>query len=660
MGGRTGDAPPVLWSPPADAWQTTTVGAFSRRAAQRHGLTVADYSALWRWSVDDIDAFWNLVADHFGVRFHTPASSIRHGDAPPDVDWFPDATLNYAEHALRHADDAHVAVVAHSQTRGPRRLTYGQLRDQVARAAAGLRRLGVGPGDRVAAYLPNTPETVVAFLATASIGAVWSSCAPEFGVTSVIDRFAQIDPRVLLTVDGYRYGDRDVRRTGQVAEIRNALPTVDHTVLLGYLDPDATPPDGAITWDDLLSRPEPLRFAAVPFAHPLYILFSSGTTGIPKAIVHGHGGMTLEHLKVLGLHHDLGPDDVFFWFTTTGWMMWNFLVSGLLLGSTLVLFDGDPAHPDLATLWRLAAETGITVFGVSAPYLMACRRHGLSPGDDLDLTRLTQVGSTGAPLPPEGFAWVHERVTPEAQIASVSGGTDMCTAFVGASPVTPVWSGEISCRCLGARVEAYDDAGRPVIGERGELVITRPMPCMPVMFWGDDDGSRYRDAYFDTYPGVWRHGDWIRITDRGSCVITGRSDATLNRGGIRMGTSEFYRVVEDIDDVVGALVIHLEDRPDGSDRLVLFVVMRADRDLDDALRDRIAGRIRSRLSPRHVPDEIHAVPDVPRTLSGKKLEVPVKRLFAGADLREVASEGALANPESLDAYERLARGASPT
>ena len=651
------DVPRVLWSPPDDAWEASALGAFSRRAAHRHDLRVATYHDLWAWSVDDIDAFWQLVADHFDVRFHDAPSRVRTGDTPPGVSWFPDATLNYAEHALRHPDAAQVAVIAHSQTRAPHRLTYGDLGEHVARAAAGLRRLGVGPGDRVAAYLPNVPETIVAFLATASIGAIWSSCAPEFGVTSVIDRLSQIEPSILITIDGYRYGDRAVDRVDQVAAIRAALPSLQHTVLLRYLDPRAALSD-AMDWDTLLSEPAPLHFAAVPFEHPLYVLFSSGTTGIPKAIVHGHGGMTLEHLKVLGLHHGLGPGDVFSWFTTTGWMMWNFLASGLLLGSTVVLFDGDPGHPDLTTLWRLAADAAITVFGVSAPFLMSCRARGLRPGDDLDLTRLAQVGSTGAPLPPEGFTWIHDAVTDDVQVASVSGGTDMCTAFVGASPVTPVWAGEISCRCLGARVEAYDDAGRSVVGERGELVITRPMPCMPVMFWGDDDGSRYRRAYFDTYPGVWRHGDWIRITDRGSCVITGRSDATLNRGGVRMGTSEFYRVVENIEAVTDALVVHLEDSSDGTDRLVLFVVLAADRELDDALRDHITTEIRRRLSPRHVPDEIHAVPDVPRTLSGKKLEVPVKRLLAGADLREVASEGALANPEALDAYQQLARRAA--
>jgi acetoacetyl-CoA synthetase len=650
----TTDEPDLLWSPPDDVWETTQIGAFARAAAERHGVDVGDYAALWRWSVDDLDAFWRLVVDHFDVRFHSEPSQVRDGATMPGVAWFPGATINYAEHALRHNDDDRVAIIARSQTRGPRQWTYGELRDAVARAAAGLRRLGVERGDRVAAYLPNIGETVVAFLATASIGAIWSSCAPEFGVTTVIDRLDQIAPKILLTVDGYRYGDRTIDRTDEVTAIRDALPGLEHTVLLAYLDRHAALAD-VVTWDDLVAEPGPLTFDPVPFDHPLYILFSSGTTGIPKAIVHGHGGITLEHLKVLGLHHDLGPGDAFFWFTTTGWMMWNFLVSGLLLGSTLVLFDGDPGHPDLGELWRLAADTGITMFGVSAPFLMGCRKQDMTPGEDVDLVRLAQIGSTGAPLPPEGFAWVYANVKPDLLLASVSGGTDMCTAFVGASPVTPVWSGEISCRCLGAHVEAFDERGEPVHGQRGELVITAPMPSMPVGFWGDDDGSRYREAYFDTYPGVWRHGDWIRITDRGSCVITGRSDATLNRGGVRMGTSEFYRVVEDLDEVANALVIHLEDDGGGAGTLLLFVVLTEGHELDDDLRSGIVGHIRSRLSPRHVPDALYAVPDVPRTLSGKKLEVPVKKLFAGADLSDVASEGALANPASLDAYQRLAQ-----
>jgi acetoacetyl-CoA synthetase len=644
----------VLWEPPAHVLDTTRMGRFLRAAEARHDLAFdGSYEALWRWSVEHPDDFWRLVVDELGITFHDRPGAVLADASMPGASWFPEATVNYAEHALRMDDDA-VAVVHTSQTRAGGELTAGELRDAVARCRAGLVRLGVGRGDRVAAYLPNVPETIVAFLATASLGAVWSSCAPEFGTQAVVDRWQQIEPTVLLTVDGYRYGSKAVDRRDEVAAIRAALPTLAATVLLPYLDPDATLPD-ALTWADLTAEPGELAFEPVPFDHPLYVLFSSGTTGIPKAIVHGHGGILVEHAKMLALHHDLGPGDRFFWFSTTGWMMWNYLVSGLVVGSAVVLFDGDPGSPDLLSLWRMAADTGTTYVGVSAPFILSCRKAGLDPRGEVDLSAVRGVGSTGAPLPPEGFVWVYEHVGPDVLLASASGGTDVCTAFVGAAPLVPVRAGEIPCRALGAKVEAYDPQGRPVVEERGELVITAPMPSMPVGFWGDDDGSRYRAAYFEDFPGVWRHGDWIRITDRGSCVITGRSDATLNRGGVRMGTAEFYRAVEDLDGVRDSLVVHLEDPTgDTPGELLLFVALAEGTDLDDDLRRRLATTIRSRLSPRHVPDEVHAVRDVPRTLSGKKLEVPVKRLLGGERLEDVASEGSLANPESLDDYREVA------
>jgi acetoacetyl-CoA synthetase len=497
----------------------------------------------------------------------------------------------------------------------------------------------------VAAYLPNVPEAVIGLLACASIGAIWSSCAPEFGTRSVIDRLGQVEPKVLLTIDGYRYGERAVDRADEVAAIRAALPSLQSTVVLPYLADGAAIGD-AITWDELLSEPGSLAFDPVPFDHPLYLLYSSGTTGLPKPIVHGHGGILLEHLKVLALHHDLGPADRFFWFSTTGWMMWNYLVSGLAVGSTIVLFDGSPGHPDLMALWRMAAELRITCFGTSAPYLMACRKEGLRPGEALDLGALRSIGSTGAPLPAEGFRYVYDAIGSSLQLASVSGGTDVCTAFVGASPLVPVWEGEISCRALGCRVEAFDHSGHPVVGEEGELVITAPMPSMPVGFWNDPDGRRYRDAYFGLFPGAWRHGDWVTITERGSCVISGRSDATLNRGGVRIGTAEFYAVVESLPEIADAIVVHLEE----GDELILFVTLRPGAALDEGLRGRIAAELRRSLSPRHVPDRIVAVPAVPRTLSGKKLEVPVKRILGGTAPEVAASRGSLANPASLDAF----------
>jgi acetoacetyl-CoA synthetase len=647
--------PKVLWTPPPRALETTRIGEYLRFLARSRNLSFGEYEPLWRWSVGQIEEFWSSIWDYFGVVAHSSPEDVLPERVMPGARWFPGATINYAEHALARAAD--VAIVARSQTRGVDvTLTRGELADRVARAAAGLQRLGVGRGDRVVAYLPNVPETIVAFLATASLGAIFSSCAPEFGSRAVADRVRQIEPKVLIACDGYRYGAREVDRSQEVALLRAELPTLRATVILPYLghDFDAGRFPGVVPWEDLVSRAAPPAFEAVPFDHPLYILYSSGTTGLPKAIVHGHGGILLEHLKMLALHHDLGPRDRFFWFTTTGWMMWNYLVSGLLVGSTVVLFDGDPAYPDLSVLWRAAEDLGITFFGTSAPYLHACMRAELEPGRDFDLPRLRGVGSTGAPLLPEGFEWVYAKVGHELLLGSVSGGTDVCTAFVGACPLVPVWSGEISCRCLGAKVESFDPEGRPVVGDLGELVLTEPMPSMPVAFWNDTSGERYRASYFDRWPGVWRHGDWIEITPRGSCVITGRSDATLKRGGVRIGTSEFYGVVESLPEIAESLVVHLPDDRGGPGELILFVVLREGAALDAALRDRIGRALRESLSPRHVPDEIHAIPSVPRTLNNKKLEVPVRRILCGDPPEKVAHVGAMANPDSLEFFRELA------
>ncbi len=637
----------VLWEPPPDAWTATAAGRF----ATAHGH--ATYADLHAWSVGDLDGFWTAVSDDLGVRWHDRPTAALADASMPGAVWFPGGTLSYAEHALAAAatrpDD--VAVVARSQTRGPSELTWAELADQVARCAAGLRRLGVERGDRVVAYAPNIPETLVAFLATASIGAIWSSCAPEFGTRSVIDRFSQIGPTVLLAVDGYRYGAKAIDRTAEVATIEAALPGLRHTVRIPYLS-DSNSDSGEDGWTALLvDDGADLTFEPVPFAHPLYVLFSSGTTGLPKPIVHGHGGITVEHLKKLALHQDLTAADRFCWFTTTGWMMWNYLVSGLLVGATIVLFDGDPASPSLSTLWDLAAETGTTVFGASAPFLMACRKEGLTP----ERGALRWVGSTGAPLPADGFRWVHEAVG--VPVSSISGGTDVCTAFLGTSPLVPVRAGEISCRMLGCAVEAFrPDGSACAPGEQGELVITAPMPSMPVGFWGDDDGSRYRAAYFDDHPGVWTHGDWITFTDDGAAVISGRSDATLNRGGVRLGTSDFYTVVESLPEVADSLVVHLEDDAGGAGELILFVALAPDVEVDHGdLGRRIAGALRSELSPRHVPDRLEVVPAVPRTLSGKKCEVPVKRILTGTPVESAVAKGALADPSSLDPFVALAR-----
>ena len=537
----------VLYEPPPDAWTATAAGRFATSCG------FSDYASLHAWSIGDLDAFWRAATSFTGVRWHDPPTSMRRGDEMPGVSWFPGATLNYADQALATAAShpGDVAVVARSQTRGPSEITWGQLAADVAAAAAGLRALGVRSGDRVVAYAPNIPETLVAFLATASVGAIWSSCPPEFGTRAVVDRFSQLAPTALIAVDGYRYGEKDIDRADAVDEIVAGLPTLRHVVDVPYLRPEPAR-CLRLPWADLLADRATWSSTPVPAEHPLYVLFSSGTTGLPKAIVHGHGGIVAEHTKVLTLHQDIGPGERFCWFTTTGWMMWNYLVSGLLTGSTIVLFDGDPAFPTLATLWELAADTATTVLGVSAPFLMACRKSGVEP------TRgaLRWVGSTGSPLPADGFRWVHDRVG--VPVSSISGGTDVCTAFLGSSPLVPVRAGEISCRLLGCAVEAFTPDGWPCPpGVTGELVITAPMPSMPVGFWGDD-GSRYRAAYFADFPGVWRHGDWITFDEDGSCEISGRSDATLNRGGVRLGTSDFYAVVEGFAEISDSLVVHLE------------------------------------------------------------------------------------------------------
>jgi acetoacetyl-CoA synthetase len=652
-----------------DVRETTEIGRYLGWLAAR-GHTFDDYAALHRWSVTDLDGFWSSIKDFFGVRFHSPASSVVPDRRMPGTEWFPGATLNYAEHALGHRPDNEVAVIGYSQTRDRTELTWGELRDQVARARAGLARLGVGRGDRVVAYLPNIPETVVAYLAVVSLGAIWASCAPEFGARSVVDRFGQVEPRVLLTVSGYRYGAKEVDRRAEVAELRAGLPTVEHVVHVPYGEHDL--PD-TVVWSDLLTEssdirafgpsrglrhPEPPKacvpgFEPVGFAHPLCVLFSSGTTGKPKAIVHGHGGILLEHLKNHGLSWDLRPGDRILWFSTTAWMMWNALVSGLLTGASIVLVDGNPLHPDLAWQWRLAAETRATLMGASPGFLMACRKAGLDPAASFDLSALRQLGAAGSPLPAEGYHWVRDVFGPDVLLNVGSGGTDVCSGIVQGGPLQPVVAGEISGPCLGVDAKAFDEHGASVVGELGELVITAPMPSMPVGFWGDDTGSRYRETYFDTYPGVWRHGDWIRFSPDGGCVIAGRSDATLNRGGVRLGTAEFYSVVEELPEIDDSLVVHLEDPAGGNGDLRLYVVLR-DGALDAPLREKIATALKSALSPRHVPDTITAVPVIPRNRTGKKLELPVKKLLLGARADDVVGRDVLADPTALDHFGTLA------
>ncbi|HEU4392230.1 MAG TPA: acetoacetate--CoA ligase, partial [Solirubrobacterales bacterium] len=544
-----------------------------------------------------------------------------------------------------------------SELRKLSEITWGELREQVAAVAGGLRALGVGAGDRVVAYLPNVPEAIVAFLASASIGAVWSSCSPDFGPASVVDRFAQIEPKVLFAVDGYRYGGKDFDRRETLVQLQAQMPSLERTVVLPYLDPapDLSALADATTWAELLSEGAgaELAFERVPFDHPLWVLYSSGTTGLPKAIVQGQGGILLEHLKKLHLHVDAHPGDRLFWFTTTGWMMWNFLVSGLLTRAAIVLYDGSPGHPDMGVLWDLAERAGVTMFGTSASYIAACMKAGVEPGAGRDLSRLGAVGSTGSPLAPEGFDWVYEHLGADTWLFSTSGGTDLCTAFVGGCALRPVYRGELQARALGAAVEAWDEDGRAVVEEVGELVVTEPMPSMPVRFWGDGDGSRYRASYFEMFPGTWRHGDWIEITSRGTAIIYGRSDSTINRSGIRMGTSEIYRAVLSIDAIVDALVVDVP-RPGTEGWMPLFVVLREGTELDEELPKEIARRVRERCSPRHVPDRVFQIAEVPRTLSGKVLEVPVKRILMGTPVEQAASRDSLANPAALDYFVALA------
>ena len=620
--------PTLLWEPPPALVERAVMTRFM------HERGIDDYHELWNWSVDDLEGFWGAVWEFFGVD--GGYDQVLGSRAMPGAEWFPGAQVSYPEHLFRGKDPDALAIIHASELREQADLTWGELREQVARIAGGLRALGVGPGDRVAAYIPNIPEAVAAFLATASLGAVWSSCSPDFGARSVIDRFAQIEPKVLLAVDGYRYNGRDFDRTDTVRGIHEEVG--GRLVRLGYLDGSG--------WEPGFEQPGELTFERVPFDHPLWVLYSSGTTGLPKAIVHGQGGILLEHLKKLHLHIDAQAGDRVFWFTTTGWMMWNFLVSGLLTDAAIVLYDGSPGHPDMGVLWDLAERAQVTCFGTSAAYIAACMKAGVEPGDGRDLSRLRAVGSTGSPLSPEGFRWVYDHVGNDTWLFSTSGGTDLCTAFVGGCPILPVYEGELQARALGASVESWDPEGRPLIGEVGELVVTKPMPSMPLYLWNDPDGERYRESYFDTYPGVWRHGDWIEITERGTAIITGRSDATINRGGVRMGTAEIYSAVLGVDEVVDALVVDVEGF------MPLFVVLRDGAGLDDELVKRIRTRVREDCSPRHVPDEVVAVEQVPRTLSGKVLELPVKRILMGTPPEQAASRDSLANPDALDFFVR--------
>ncbi|MFR9792349.1 acetoacetate--CoA ligase [Streptomyces sp. MB22_4] len=647
--------PQPLWQPDPERIAQARITAFQAWAAAHHGAPAdGGYAALHRWSVDHLDTFWKAVVEWFDVRFSTPFTQVLGDRAMPGARWFPGATLNYAEHALRAAADRpdQPALLHVDETHEPQPVTWADLRRQVGSLAAELRALGVRPGDRVSGYLPNIPQAVVALLATAAVGAVWTSCAPDFGARSVLDRFQQVEPVVLFTVDGYRYGGKEHDRRDTVAELRRELPTLRAVVHIPLLGTEA--PEGTLEWSALTAGDTEPVFEQVPFDHPLWVLYSSGTTGLPKAIVQSQGGILVEHLKQLGLHCDLGPEDRFFWYTSTGWMMWNFLVSGLLTGTTVVLYDGSPGYPDTGAQWNVAERTGATLYGTSAAYVMACRKAGVHPARDYDVSRVKCVATTGSPLPPDGFRWLHDEVREDLWIASVSGGTDVCSCFAGGVPTLPVYTGELQAAALGTDLQAWDPDGRPLVDEVGELVVTQPMPSMPIRFWNDPDGSRYHDSYFDTYPGVWRHGDWITLTGRGTVIIHGRSDSTLNRQGVRMGSADIYEVVERLPEIRESLVIGIE-QPDGGYWMPLFVHLAPGATLDDALLDKVKWSIREQLSPRHIPDEIIEVPGVPHTLTGKRIEVPVKRLLQGTPLEKAVNPGSIDDLTLLAFYEELAR-----
>lgn len=624
----------------------------------KKGLYFRDYDDLWDWSVTDLEDFWETLWQFFDIQAHSPYSQVIFRPSDADMigtEWFSGATLNYAEHIFRHKTSqsrnaGSPALLFASERQSLAALSWDQLEQQVAAVAVYLQQQGVGVGDRVVSVLPNIPEAVIAFLATNAIGAVWSSCSPDFGTASIVDRFRQIEPKVLIMADGYTYNGKPIDKTDALLDLRASLPTLQQVVWLPYLAKDHEP-DGVILWDDVLQTPAPdgLLFEPVPFDHPIWVLYSSGTTGKPKAITHSVGGCLLEHLKALTLHQDVRVGERYFWYSTTGWMMWNYAVGSMLAGAVPVLYDGAPAYPTLNVLWELAEQARINHFGGGAAYYTACLREGLKPANIAKLPHLRTIGSTGSPLPPEGFRWVYEAVKKDVWLISLSGGTDVCSGFVGGNPLLPVHEGEIQCRLLGCKVDAFDANARPVRNELGEMVILEPMPSMPIYFWNDPNNDRYRKSYFADYPGVWRHGDYIRITERNGIIIYGRSDATLNRDGVRIGTAEIYSAVESLPEVADSLVVGLE-QPGGRYYMPLFVVLRDGADLTNDLIRRIGQTLRSRFSPRHVPDAVYQIKEVPYTISGKKLETPVKKILSGMDTSLAASKDTLRNPSALDQF----------
>ncbi|MCB9284645.1 MAG: acetoacetate--CoA ligase [Lewinellaceae bacterium] len=643
------EIPPVLWTPSPSFRENSRLAHYMNWLQEHKGLTFKDYASIWKWSTENLEAFWGSLWEYFSVKSYSPYSQVLKGDEMPGYEWFTGSTLNYAEHIFRARNDAHPAIIFQSERQSLIEISWEELAQQVASMRAHLQSVGVKKGDRVVAFLPNIPEATYAFLATCSLGAIWSSCSPDFGASSVLDRFRQIEPKVLITVDGYQYGGKTFEKMEVVKELVTELPTLQHVILLPYLNPDCAVRDipKAVSWQDTFRADAPeLSFEPVPFSHPIWVLYSSGTTGIPKAITHSQGGVLMEHLKYLAFHNDVHPGERFFWFSTTGWMMWNFVQASFLAGATIVLYDGNPGYPNLNVLWKFSEKAGIHHFGTSAPFLIACMRQGLNPGKDNDLSVLRSIGSTGSPLPPDAFKWVYEAVKKDLWLCSMAGGTDVCTAFVGGCPLEPVVEGEIQCLGLGCALEAWDEAGDKLVDEVGEMVITRPMPSMPVFFWNDPKGERYRSSYFEDYKGVWRHGDWVVVTSRGSLVMLGRSDATLNRHGVRIGTAEIYRVIDTFPEIKDSLIVNIE-QPNGDHFMPLFVVMNEGHELNEDLVKRLSKELRAQCSPRHVPDKVIPAPDIPYTISGKKMETPVKKILMGIPVEKAANVDSMRNPEAL-------------
>lgn len=645
-----------LWTPSEDFIANTNITEYRKWLKSTRGLSFHDYDALWQWSVDELETFWESIWEYFEITSHTPYTRILSSMEMPGAKWFEGSTLNYAEHVFKGYSDAYPAIIFKSEKHPMTEISWGELKNQVAKVAAYLKSIGVEPGDRIVSYMPNIPQTIIAFLAVSSIGAVWSSCSPDFGTNSVVDRFKQISPKVMFAVDGYNYGGKLFDRTGEVAHMESEMPSLEKVIFLPYANEQAQPEQikNATFWQDAIDNDATdIPFAAVPFDHPLWTVYSSGTTGIPKAITHGHGGALIEHLKFQTLHSNNKPGDRFFWFSTTGWVMWNIAMSSLLTGTTAVIYDGNPAYPNIDAMWQYAEESKMTTFGTSAAFLIACMKEGVKP-NKFNLENLKCLGSTGSPLPPEGFDWVYDSIKNDIWLTSVSGGTDIVGGFVGGCPILPVYSGEIQCRLLGSDVHAFDEEGRSVINEVGEMVIKKPMPSMPIYFWNDENNKRYRESYFDTYAGYWRHGDWMKISDIGTVQILGRSDSTLNRSGIRIGTSEVYRAVDKVEAVADSLIVSLE-LPGGEYYMPLFVTIRDGGELTDAIVNEIRSTIRADFSPRHVPDEIIRIDAVPYTMSGKKMETPIKKILLGAPVDKAANKDAMQNGDAIDFFVGFAK-----